>query len=154
MLYNVANGNRLFKVTATGYNDWINSVYVQTNTVTPINAVLTPVGANPTPVPAAGGLEIVSTPSGAEVYVDNLFKGYTPATLTGIAAGQHQVLLQSSGYVDYSQVFTVNPGQTTPLAISMQPAPTPTPVSAPSPAVIIGCIAMALGTGAALRRRS
>ncbi len=153
-LSNVANGNHLFKVTATGYNDWINSVYVQPNVVTPINAALTPVGTNPTPAPATGGLTIVSAPSGAEVYVDNLFKGYTPATLTDIAPGQHQVLLQYSGYVDYSQAFPVNSGQTTPLAISMQPAPTPTPASASSPAVIIGGIVMALGTGAALRRRS
>jgi hypothetical protein len=154
MLYNVANGNRLFGITATGYNDWLNSVYVQPNVVTPINAVLTPVVTNPTQVPATGGLDIVSTPSGAEVYVDNLFKGYTPATPTGIAPGQRQVLLRYTGYVDYSQTVTVNPGQTTPLAISMQSAPTPTPASAPSPLFIIGSIAVALGTGAVLRRRS
>jgi PEGA domain len=153
-LPNIANGNHLFRVTAAGYNDWINSVYVQTNTVTPINAALTPVGTNPAPVPAAGGFTIVSVPSGAEVYVDNLFKGYTPATLTDIAAGQHQVLLQSSGYVDYSQAVAVSSGQTIPLAISLQPAPTPTPASASSPAVIIGGIVLALGTGAVLRRRS
>jgi hypothetical protein len=153
-IYNVANGNRLFKVTATGYNDWLNSVYIQPNVLTPINAALTPVGTNPTPVPATGGLEIVSTPSGAECYVDNLYKGYTPATLTGIPAGQHQLLLKYTGYVDYTQTVSVNSGQTTPVAISMQSAPAPTPASAPSPAIIIGGIAMALGIGAALRRRS
>ena len=154
MIYNVANGNRLFKVTATGYNDWLNSVYIQPNVVTPVNAALTPVGTNPTPVPATGNIEIVSTPSGAEVYVDNLYKGYTPATLTGIAAGQHQLLLKCTGYVDYTQAVTVNSGQTTPLAISMQSAPAPTPSSAPSLLFVIGGIAMALGVGAALRRRS
>jgi hypothetical protein len=154
MLYNVANGNRLFKVTATGYNDWLNSVYIRPNAVTSINAALTPIGTNPTPVPATGSIEIVSTPSGAECYIDNLFKGYTPATFTGIAGGQHQVLLRYTGYVDYSETVTVNAGQTTPLAIGMEVAPTPTPKSAPSPAFIIGCILVALGISAALRRRT
>ena len=153
VLSSVANGNHLFKVTAAGYNDWLNSVYVQPNAVTPINAVLTPAGASPTQAPATGGLDIVSTPSGAEIYIDNLFEGYTPATPANIAPGQHQVLLKSTGYVDYSQTVTVNPGQTTPLAISMQSAPTPTPASAPSLGFIIGSIAMALGTGAVLIRR-
>jgi hypothetical protein len=153
-LYNVASGNRLFKVSASGYNDWLNTVYIQPNAITSINAVLTPVGTNPTPVPATGAIEIVSTPTGAEIYVDNLFKGYTPSTLTGIAAGQHEVLLKYTGYVDYTQTVTVNSGQTTPLAVSMQSAPTPTPASAPSPAVIVSGIVTAAGIGAILRRRS
>jgi len=151
-LYNVANGNRLFKVTAPGYNDWMNSVYILPNVVTPINAPLTPVGINPTPVQATGGFNIVSTPSGAEVYVDNLFKGYTPAMLDNIPAGQHTILLKYTGYVDYTTTASVTSGQTTPLAISMQPAPTPTPASAPSVAtLIIGSVAI-LAIGIATRR--
>jgi hypothetical protein len=153
-LYNVANGNRLFKVTATGYNDWLNSVYIQPNTVTQINAVLTPIGPNPTPVPATGGFTIVSTPNGAEVYVDNLFQGYTPSTLNNIAPGEHQILLKYTDYVDYSTTASVTSGQVTPLAISMQPAPTPTPKSAPSLAVFIVSLAMVTGICVSLRRRS
>jgi len=152
-LYSVANGNRLFKVTATGYNDWMNSVYVQPNTITTINAVLTPVGPNPTPVPATGGFTIVSTPDGAEVYVDNLFQGYTPATLNNIVPGQHQILLKYTGYVDCPTTASVAPGQVTPLAISMQPAPTPTPASSPSLAVFILSLAMVAGICISLRRR-
>jgi PEGA domain len=153
-LYNVANGNRLFRVTAPGYNDWMNSVYVQPGSLTPVNAVLSPIGPNPTPVPATGGFTIVSTPSGAEVYVDNLFEGTTPATLTGIAPGLHQVLLKYTGYVDSSTTESVISGQTTPLAIGMQPAPTPTPASAPSVLTFIGGLAMACGLCVILRRRS
>jgi hypothetical protein len=153
-IYNVANGNRLFKVTAPGYNDWLNSVYVRPNAVTSIDATLTPAGVNPAPVSATGSIEVVSTPTGAEVYVDNLFKGYTPATLTGIADGQHTVMFRYTGYVDATDTVTVNSGQTTPLAISMQPAPTPTAKSAPSAAVLIGSIFVAFGTAAVLRRRT
>lgn len=152
-IYNVANGNRLIKVTASGYNDWLNTVYIKPNVVTSINAILTPKGTNPTPVPATGGIQIVSTPSGAEIYVDNLFKGYTPSTLTDIAAGQHQLILKYTGYIDYSQTVTVNAGQTTPLAISMQAATTPTPASASSLLILIGGLMAAIGVGVLLRRR-
>jgi hypothetical protein len=151
---NVQNGNRVFKVTRPSYNDWINTVYVVPNTLTAISATLVPAGVNPTPVPATGGFNIVSTPTGAEVYVDNLFRGYTPANLDGISAGQHTILLKYTGYVDYSTTASVNPGQVTPLAIGMQPAPTPTPASAPSLLILIGGLAAFVAIGAVLRRRS
>jgi hypothetical protein len=151
-LYNIPMGNHLFKVTASGYNEWMNTVYVQPNVVNPVNAPLKPIGPNPTPVPATGGFNIVSTPTGAEVYIDNLFKGYTPATLDGISPGSHQVLLKYTDYVDYSTIATVTAGQVTPLAISLQPAPNPTPKSAPSLLTpIIGCVAI-LAIGIATRR--
>jgi hypothetical protein len=151
---NVASGSRLFKVTASGYNDWLNSVYIVPNAVTPIQATLTPSGTNPTPIPATGTIDVTSTPTGAEVYVDNLFKGYTPATLTGIAPGEHQVLLRYTGYVDYTQTAMVASGQTTPLSITMQAAPAPTPASAPSPAILVGGLVGAIVLMAVLRRRS
>lgn len=31
--YNIASGNHLFKVSAPGYNDWMNTVYIQPNIV-------------------------------------------------------------------------------------------------------------------------
>ena len=123
----VANGNHLFKVTAAGYNDWINTIYVVPNTLTAISASIAPVGPNPTPIPTTGGFNIVSTPTGADVFVDNLFRGYTPISLDGITPGQHTILLRYTGFVDYTMSASVNSGQTTPVAIGMQPVPTPTP---------------------------
>jgi hypothetical protein len=153
-LYNIASGNHVFKITATGYNDWINTIYIQPNSVTPISTTLVPSSGIPTPVPATGGFNIVSTPAGAEILIDNLFRGYTPSIPDGIATGQHQVLLKYTGYIDYSTIATVNAGQITPLAISMQVAPTPTPESASSPALLVAGLIVILGLSASLRRRS
>ncbi len=153
-LSGITSGNHVFKVTASGYNDWINTIYVQPNSVTPVSATLTSSGGKPAPAPSTGGLNVVSTPSGAEILVDNLFRGYTPSVLTGISTGQHQVLLKYTGYVDYSTTATVTAGQTTPLAIGMQVAPTPTPESASSMVVLIGGLAGVLCICASLRRRS
>jgi hypothetical protein len=152
-LPDIAGGNHVFKVSAAGYNDWINTVYVVPNAVTPITATLTTPSPGPAPVPATGGLEIVSSPAGAEVFVDNLFKGYTPASLSGIAAGQHMVVLKYTGYLDYSTTAVVSAGQSTPLAVPMTPAPAPTPRSALSLIAVIGGLAAIAGTGVLLRRR-
>lgn len=153
-LYNVPGGNHIFKVTMSGYDDWMNTIYIQPNVINPITATLIPVGGKPTLVPVTGGFDIVSTPSGADVYIDNLFRGYTPLKPDGISAGQHQVLLKYTGYIDYSTTATVNAGQITPLAISMQPAPTPTPESAPSTGVLVAGLLVILGISILLRRRS
>jgi hypothetical protein len=151
----ITSGNHLFKVTASGYNDWINTIYIQANTVTSIPATLTPKGVSPTPVPQTGGLSIASSPANAETYVDDLFRGYTPLTVTDLAPGDHVVRLSATGYVDYTTTTTVTSGQTSPLAVTLTTAPTPTPTSSPAPApvLVIGVLAAMCVIGALLRRR-
>jgi hypothetical protein len=152
-LNTIPSGNHIIKLTAPGYNDWIETVYVKPNANTYVPVVMTRIGPNPTPVPAAGALNIVSTPSGADIFVDNIFRGYTPSTVTEIDPGQHQIVLKYTGYTDYSGTATVNPGQTTPLAIGLTTAPTPTPQSAPSPAILIGGLLTIFGMAIMIGRR-
>jgi hypothetical protein len=152
-LNTIPSGNHILKLTAPGYNDWIETVYVKPNTNTYVQVVMTGIGPNPTPVPASGALNIVSTPSGADIFVDNIFRGYTPSTITEIDPGQHQILMKYTGYTDYSEDVTVNPGQTTPLAIGLTPVPTPTPQSAPSATILIGGLLTIFGMAIVLGRR-
>jgi hypothetical protein len=153
-IYNVANGNRLIKVTAAGYNDWLNTVYIQPNVVTSINAVLTPTGSGPAPVTKTGSICITTQPAGADIYIDNLFRGYSPSVIDSLSAGQHAVLLKYTGYVDYSTTTTITPEQTAALSVAMSPAPTPTAQGAPLPVpVAIGGVMIAgLIAGMAWRR--
>jgi hypothetical protein len=153
-LNNVPSGSHILKLTASGYNDWIETVYVNPNANTYVPVVMTVIGPSPTPVPAAGSINVVSTPTGAEIYIDNIFRGYTPATITEIDPGQHQILLKYTGYTDYSGTVSVVSGQTSPLAIGMTPVPTPTPKSATSPALLIGGMVTIMGIVIGLRRRS
>ncbi|MEI7649626.1 MAG: PEGA domain-containing protein [Methanomicrobiales archaeon] len=118
-LNNIQSGSHILKVTASGYNDWIETVYVKPNTNTYVPVVMTRIGPSPTPVPAAGAINIVSTPAGAQILIDNIFRGYTPATITEIDPGVHQIRLTYTGYTDYSGTVTVVSGQTTPLAIGI-----------------------------------
>ena len=155
-LTGITTGNHLFKVTASGYNTWLNTVYIQANTINTISAPLTPQGVSPTPTQPAGGLAISSSPSGAETYVDNLYRGTTPLTANDLTPGDHQVRLSESGYVDYTTTTTVTAGQIMPLALTLTaaPAPTPTPaVPAPGTAQVICILATLAGICGYMRRR-
>jgi len=154
-LSGVSAGDHLFKVTARGYNDWLNTVYIQANTVNSIPAPLTPTGTGPTPVQPTGGLAIASSPTNAGTYIDNLFRGSTPLTVTGLSAGDHVVRVSAPGYVDYTTTTTVTAGLTAPLAVTLSVAPSPTMTSspAPDPALVLGTLAAALVAGGYMRRR-
>jgi hypothetical protein len=57
------------------------------------------------PPPSSGsetkkGLEVVTDPDYAEVWIDGSFKGLTPYTFEDISPGRHQVLLRKDGYYE------------------------------------------------------
>jgi hypothetical protein len=59
-----------------------------------------------------GTISLTSTPSGATVYLDSVYKGVTPVTLTGIPSGDHQIKLTLSNYQDYTTNVIVTAGTT------------------------------------------
>ncbi len=75
----------------------------------------------PGPAPGYGTLQVITTPSLAKLYVDGIFRGYTPRTLT-LTAGTHTVLLRKSGYQDYTTTVYLLPGGTRTLNITLIPA--------------------------------
>lgn len=61
--------------------------------------------------PVTGSLSITTTPSGAAVYVNNIYYGITPQTVSGLTPGNHLVQLTHSGYEPWSQTAGVTEGQ-------------------------------------------
>lgn len=61
----------------------------------------------PPPTPAYGSITVISSPSGAGIYIDNVYKGLSPAVFDTIPNGNHIVLLRLDGYQDFSQSMTV-----------------------------------------------
>jgi hypothetical protein len=61
----------------------------------------------PTPTPASGTgtFEITSTPTGAPVYLDGVYKGVTPIVITGVSGSSH-ILRVTLGGIDYSALIT------------------------------------------------
>jgi hypothetical protein len=143
-LNNIAAGSHTVNLQLNGYQAYTTGVNVVPATVSQVDAVLTPAGN----VPTVGGLSVSSTPSGANVYVDNAFRGITPLTLNDITAGSHTLLLQMAGYQDYVATVQVNKGATNTVASVLAPAKTPTqksgvlPVAAGMALGIIGLLAV------------
>jgi hypothetical protein len=65
-------------------------------------------GCVSTPTVATGTLQLSSSPSGAQVFLDNQFRGYTPITITNVASGTHILEYRYTGYQSWSRTITVS----------------------------------------------
>ncbi|KQC05251.1 MAG: hypothetical protein APR53_02300 [Methanoculleus sp. SDB] len=87
---------------------------------------------------ATGTLELTSTPDGADIYIDDVFRETTPASLE-VSEGRHSLELRKEGYARWSQDITVNAGKkyylsgTLKLPGQEMPVSTPTPTATPAP---------------------
>jgi hypothetical protein len=70
-----------------------------------------------------GSLNVVSTPAGASIYLDSVYKGVTPKTISNIPAGTHHLLLSKTGYLDYTSAVTINSRKTTKINAALTPIP-------------------------------
>jgi len=122
-LNNIGIGDHTVVLTLTGYQKYTTTVSVNANTVSEINAILTREG----PKPGNGELSVSSTPSGANVFIDNNFVGITPLTIKEIPAGSHVVIVRLAGYQDYQITTTVNAGATSTVVAGMSPVTSTTP---------------------------
>ena len=139
-LTSILKGSHTLLIQHTDFQDFTQTVYVNGGDVVTVNAQLTPNAPSPTP-DTTGQIVIASTPAGAEVYLDNVFRGITPVTLSDILAGAHLVTLKQTGYTDASQTVTVTGGASTPVAIGLV-AVTPTKETPVSAIPVVGAFAL------------
>jgi hypothetical protein len=158
----VTPGPHVLRVSRQGYTDYVQTVSVQPGASTTINVYLSPGPSTPatppqtpvqTPVPVSSSVAISSSPPGANVMVDNVYRGLTPLTLTDIPAGAHTVTLQMAGYQNSVQNVVITPGQATMIQISLTPVQTVPPTQSGISLVILFSAPMILAVGAAIRRK-
>ncbi|MDD1680025.1 MAG: PEGA domain-containing protein [Methanoregula sp.] len=140
-LTSVRQGTHTILLRHKDFQDYTKAVYVQGGQVVTLNAQLSPDA--PSPIPdTTGQIIVASTPSGAELFLDNNFRGVTPVTLSDIPAGSHVVMARQAGYADASQTVTVTGGQSTPVALGLAEIPVTT--KAPLTAIpVMGALAIA-----------
>jgi hypothetical protein len=87
----------------------------------------------PTPPPtlAYGSITVTSSPSGADIYIDNVYKGLSPAVFDAIPNGNHLVLVKLDGYQDLSKSVTVTANNQTVHATLYQGTTATTTTSSP-----------------------
>ena len=141
--------------------DYQGTVAVNAGQVSTVNVALQ---AAPVPATVNGTLMVQSNPSGAAIFLDNLFKGVTPLNLPSVPPGEHALTLRINGYNDAVRQVSITGGNTTDVVIEMvptapltqEPTQTSEPTQTKSPAPMfalctgIGLAAVAL----VLSRRS
>jgi hypothetical protein len=111
----------------SGYQDYTTTATITAGQLVQVFATLQPGTVPPTTATA----EITSSPSGAQVYVNNVFTGITPLTFQNVTPGSYAVEIRLDGYTPYSTTGQVVAGQNIRVAASLAPVATPTTTKAP-----------------------
>ncbi|HRU21205.1 MAG TPA: PKD domain-containing protein [Candidatus Bipolaricaulis sp.] len=72
------------------------------------------------PAPGYGTLIVRTSPATAKLYVDGIFRGYTPRTLN-LVPGFHDILIRKTGYGDYTARVYLVAGGTRTLDVVLAP---------------------------------
>lgn len=123
--HDVYPGSHTVRVTRSGYQTWSSTVSVSAGKTTQVYASLSQVS------PGTGSIYAVSTPQGADVYVDGRYYGTAPQIASSLSIGYHQVRLSLSGFQDWTGSIYVEDGKTTTVSRTLSVSPTSSPTSAP-----------------------
>lgn len=99
-------GNHQVTLSLKGYDDWSHVVAVGSGQTAAVHA-----GLDATKE-ITGALAVITDPPGAEIFIDGTFRGVSPATLDGISAGTHTILLTLQDYAGNSTSIFITGGQT------------------------------------------
>ena len=106
----------------SGYQDYTTTVKIVAGTTAQVAAVFQPASAKPTTASA----EIYSQPSGADIYINNAYKGVTPLSLENIpidATKTYTIEIRMQGYKSYTDSGSISPGQTVVINAALTPLP-------------------------------
>jgi len=80
-----------------------------------------PAAAGTAAIPGTGTLAVTTNPPGAQVMIDGVLRGASPATIPGLAAGPHMLRLEREGYQVMTVPFTIDDGKTTDYTTALVP---------------------------------
>ena len=112
----------------SGYQDYTTTTKIVAGTTAKVSAALQPASTQPSTASA----EIISQPSGANVYINNAYKGVTPLSLENMpidATKSYTVELRLEGYKPYTSSGSISPGQNVVINTALTPLPPPTTAS-------------------------
>ena len=108
---NLVTGTYNVRLTLPGYQDWTGTVDTIAETVVPLSATF------------AGSANITSTPSGAEIFINDVDQGVTtPHIFTGMTDGSYSLKLTLLHYYDLTDTFTITAGTTTNVSKTLNPS--------------------------------
>lgn len=111
---NIPSGSHTIKITKTGYEDVTRDIKVIAGKTTTLSVDLERILAT---------IEVFSTPSGAKIYLDNIYKGTTPLTLDKLGFGSNHLKLTKAGYQDWTKDIVVSSAKTIEVHAELKPEP-------------------------------
>jgi hypothetical protein len=136
-----------------GYQDYTTTVQIVAGTTAQVSAVLQPASASPTIASA----DIFSQPSGADVYINNAYKGVTPLSFDNVpidTTKTYTIEIRLAGYNTYTASGTLSPGQNVVINAALTPLVQPTTASPLSLVPVIAALSvMGLLSVILLKRR-
>lgn len=110
---NVATGTHTVKAVLGGYKDAYAYPNVQAGQLTSLYLTLQQV--------PNGNIYVTTSPTAANIYLDNTLKGTSPILITNVSTGDHTVKATKINYLDTSQTVNVVVNQTTTVSLVLQP---------------------------------
>lgn len=162
-LEKIRPGTYTIRLKYSGYYDYSEDVYVSKGRTTYVDADMVKIGER---YQNAGSIYVQSEPSGAGIFLDNEYRGFSPMTLSGVSSAEHIILVRKEGYTDYLCRVQVQDKQTisisallSPVYVPATPVSSTPPVQSPEPTptksgIFSGVISIAVLIGAFLMTRS
>jgi hypothetical protein len=150
-IIDLSPGSYMVILRKSGYLDYSTSTAIQAGREVRIDAALQPASISP----AEANAEILSSPSGADVYINNEYMGVTPLSFPNVAPGIYTIDIRLAGYVPYSTTGTVTAGKDIQIIAALSPlSATPSPGRTYSPTGLSVTILGALLAGIFVSLRS
>jgi hypothetical protein len=124
----------------SGYQDYTTTVKIVGGQTAQVAATLQ---ASGTPSSGTISAEIMSTPEGADVYINNIYKGVTPLNFQNVPLDttlSYTVTIKMDGYTPYSTTGKVTPGQSVQINAALSPLATPAPTQPLSPISVLSAL--------------
>lgn len=112
---NLSVGEHVIEVVMPGYEVWTKKVMAVGGKAIYIDATLKP-ARNET-----GTIMVSSSPSGADIYIDGIYRGFTPKTIGNLPTGVHGITLVQAGEMIWEGTVFVNPGEVTGISQVLMP---------------------------------
>jgi hypothetical protein len=72
-------------------------------------------------LPGTGTLSVTTEPAGAQVFIDNVLRGVSPAIVADLPAGSHTLRLEREGYTNMTVPVTINDGKLITFGTTLAP---------------------------------
>ncbi|HII93659.1 MAG TPA: PEGA domain-containing protein [Methanosarcina sp.] len=122
-LNDIEQGKHSITLKLEGYDDWYEDISVDADKTVSVSPTLTPIQIEPSPETSSstGSISVTSSPTGADIFLDDTYEGETPKILEDIKQGSHTVTLTLAEYEDWSKDISVKADKTVSVSHTLIP---------------------------------